>query len=281
MIKPLVSVIIPCYNHGQFLDEAIQSILEQSYFDWECIIINDGSIDNTEEIAQKWVNIDHRFIYFYKENGGLSSARNYGIKKSRGSYILTLDADDFYHHTFVEKGVDILLKNATIGIVSSWGIRFSGNEQFGIFKPTGKTIKDFLFYNAAIGTSLFRKECWEKVKGYDENMKLGYEDWEFYIRVCRLGWDVHILEEVLFFYRQHQFSMRTIAINKHNKDIKKYIFIKHKDLYIEYYESYIEQFLGDIESLKADNLKIRNKIDYKLGNTLLRPLRTLKSIFKE
>lgn len=279
-MKPIVSVVIPCYNHGQYLDEALQSIINQTFVDWECIVVNDGSFDNTNEVATKWLEKDSRYKYFIKENGGLSNTRNFGIQKAKGLYILTLDADDKYEATFLEKALKIIIHDNKIGIVSSWGTRFIDDKQFGEFKPVGGSLKDFLFCNAAIGTSLFRKECWEIVGGYDENMKTGYEDWEFYLRVSQQGWNTHIINEVLFFYRQHQTSMRTVAINIHDKNIRNYIFTKHKDLYIQYYDDFLKNFLENVEILKRENIKIKNKIDYRLGNILLLPLRTLKSIFK-
>ena len=77
---PKISVIVPCYNQAQYLDECLNSVLEQTYKDWECIIVNDGSPDNTEEVAKEWVKKDSRFKYFYKNNGGVNSARNSGLK---------------------------------------------------------------------------------------------------------------------------------------------------------------------------------------------------------
>lgn len=94
MNNPLVSVIIPCYNQAQFLPEALQSVLEQTYQNWECIIVNDGSPDNTHEVAQIWLAKDKRFKYIEKINGGLSSARNAGLDITNGSYIQFLDSDD-------------------------------------------------------------------------------------------------------------------------------------------------------------------------------------------
>ena len=94
MQKSIVSIIVPCYNYAALFREALDSVLAQTYDDWECIIVNDGSTDDTEEIALQYCQKDERFIYFYKENGGHSSARNYGIKKSKGEYILPLDPDD-------------------------------------------------------------------------------------------------------------------------------------------------------------------------------------------
>ena len=83
----LVSIIVPCYNQAQYLPETLQSVLDQTYTNWECIIVNDGSPDATEAVAQEWCEKDHRFIYLKKENGGLSSARNAGLKIAKGDYI--------------------------------------------------------------------------------------------------------------------------------------------------------------------------------------------------
>lgn len=102
MKQPLISVIVPCYNQAQFLDECLQSVLEQTYQNWECIIVNDGSPDNTEEVALEWTKKDVRFIYLKKDNGGLSSARNAGIEKAKGEWILPLDCDDKIGNQYLE-----------------------------------------------------------------------------------------------------------------------------------------------------------------------------------
>lgn len=276
-----VSVVVPCYNHAKYLGEALRSVLDQTYKNWECLIVNDGSLDDTENVAKEWCAKDARFNYLYKENGGLSSARNYGIKNAKGKYILTLDADDKFEPTFIEKAQKILLSNQEVGIVCSWGYRFIEERTFELFQPNGNTLKDFLFYNSGIASSLFRKECWEATGGYDEKMKLGYEDWEFYISVCKLGWKVHVIEEPLFLYRQHQISMRTVAQNNYDTGIKIYIYQKHKELYKEHYEDLIDYFLNAIALEKKNNVKIREKIDFRLGTTLLKPLRIIKSFFNK
>ncbi len=135
-----------------------------------------------------------------------------------------------------------LMSDEQLGIVSSWGQYFVGDKLFQIYKMTGKSTADFLFYNDAVGTSLFRKKCWEQVGGYDENQKNGYEDWEFYLRVCALGWKVHIIEEVLFFYVQHLVSRRKEMNIKENEN-KKYIFMKNKAIYMEHYEVFVDRYL--------------------------------------
>ncbi|MBP5502617.1 MAG: glycosyltransferase family 2 protein [Bacteroidales bacterium] len=91
---PLVSVIIPAYNYAHYLPFTIDSVVEQSLSDWECLIIDDGSTDNTKDVAEKYSVADRRIKYFYKANGGLSSARNYGLQMAKGKYVIFLDADD-------------------------------------------------------------------------------------------------------------------------------------------------------------------------------------------
>ncbi|MFV8372625.1 glycosyltransferase family 2 protein [Flavobacterium sp. LB2P74] len=273
-----VSIIVPCYNQAQYLDEALQSLFDQTHTNWECTIVNDGSTDNSEEVARKWETKDSRFAYVYKENGGVSSARNLGIIEAKGEFILTLDADDKYEATFLEKAVAILINNPEIGIVSSWGRYFTNDKKLQVYRPIGKTTLDFLFHNAAIGTSLFRKQCWAQVGGYDEKPENGYEDWEFYLRVCALGWKVHVIEEVLFFYRQSIVS-RSAGMNRKHNEIQKYIYIKNKETYCTHYETLIDQFLKTSDLEKAEINKFRNTIDYKLGFAILKPLRSVKWFF--
>jgi glycosyltransferase involved in cell wall biosynthesis len=273
--------VVPCYNQAQYLDEALQSLYDQTHANWECIIVNDGSLDHTVEIANKWCKKDDRFIYLHKENGGVSSARNLGIENAKGEFIVTLDADDMYGSTFIEKAVAVVLDNSDVGMVSSWGRYFTEVKQLQIFKSSATSIADFLFYNGINrGSLFFRKECWEKAGGYDEDSANGYEDWDFYIGVCKLGWKVHIIEESLFSYRQHNASRRT-RMNQQYKDNMAYIYIKHQDLYLSHYEDFVNHFLGSIESEKKEYLKIKNKIEFKIGTAILKPFRLVKSFLKK
>lgn len=93
-MENLVSIIIPCYNKAAFLGETLQSVLNQTYTDWECILVDDGSTDSTLAIAKAYYEKDSRFHYFLKKNEGVSIARNYGIKRAKGNFIIFLDADD-------------------------------------------------------------------------------------------------------------------------------------------------------------------------------------------
>lgn len=276
---PKVSIIVPCYNQAKYLEEALQSLFDQTHTNWECTIVNDGSTDNTEEVARKWEAIDPRFMYFYKENSGVSSARNLGIEKAKAEFILTLDADDKYEATFLEKALTVLIHNPETGIVSSWGRYFTGDKSLQVFQSTATSVTDFLFHNGVNnGSSLFRKACWEQSGGYDENPENGYEDWEFYLRVCARGWKVHVIEEVLFFYRQSSVS-RSAGMNSKHNATQKYIYLKNKDIYSKHYEALIDRLLAVSDLEKAEINKFRNTIDYKLGAALLKPLRSIKWFF--
>ncbi|MFP3591675.1 glycosyltransferase family 2 protein [Chryseobacterium sp. SIMBA_038] len=112
-----VSIIVPCYNQSSFLDKCLQTVLEQTFQDWECIIVNDGSKDNTEAVAKIWVEKDSRFQYLYKENGGLSSARNAGMKISKGEYLFFLDSDDHLTNNQAIQTFISHLKNEEMDVV--------------------------------------------------------------------------------------------------------------------------------------------------------------------
>jgi len=276
--KPIISVVIPCFNQSQYLFDSTNSILDQSFKRWECIIVNDGSTDNTDLIGYEICKKDERFKYIFKKNGGLSSARNEGIKNAIGEFILLLDADDKFHHLFMEKALSILIQEKKYGVVTCWGRRFVGDSYDDTFKPKGGNNFNFLFKNAAIGTSLIRKKCWEEIGGYDENMKKGYEDWEFYIRLTQ-NWNVYVIKEVLFYYRQSISSMRVKALKNFDIEIKEYIFKKHKKLYVENYDLLIKNLLNSIEKEKIEKIKNLNRIEFKIGKLVLSPFRYIKSIF--
>lgn len=200
-----VSIIIPCYGQAHWLPDAIESALAQTV-PCEVIVVNDGSPDNTSEVAKMY---PVRLVE--KENGGLSSARNAGIKEATGDWILTLDADDKIAPNFIEK----CLENK-----DNYDIIATGQQEFGDtnriwFPHPHPTFDDFITANRINCCSLFKKEIWEKIGGYDEDMKLGYEDWDFWLRATQRGYKVKTIQEPLFFYRKHGTSMVTNAIKNH------------------------------------------------------------------
>lgn len=274
---PLVSVIIPCYNDGKYINEAVSSIYNQDYENLEIIIIDDGSDDNTKRILEG-INKENLQI-ISQENAGPSVARNRGINIAKGDYILTLDADDYFDSTFVSKAMGILKKNSKIGLVSCWLNIFIDKKIIGKFHHKGGNSDSLIFTNGAIGNALFRKQCWVDVNGYDELMRTGFEDWDFNISIVKEGWEIHIIEEELFNYRDKKKSRNKIANQSFKKELQKYIMIKHKDLYINNYEKTLDSFLDEIENLKLRGVSLKESKEYKIGRFFLAPLRKIKKIF--
>lgn len=229
-VNPLISVVIPCYNDGRFLPETITHLQQQTLQDFEIIIVNDGSTDVhtlqvLDELSKREIKVMH------KENGRMSSARNWGVKHAKGNLIAALDADDYFHPTFFEKAVAVLQKQPQTAVVTSY-IQMFG-EVNKLAKPRGGNEYNFLFSNQCPACAMVRKECWDAVGGYDEAMVNGYEDWEFYIRITQKSWTVHVIKEKLFFYRQTQKSTHKNFTLPNRASLVDYIVEKHKDWYIQ------------------------------------------------
>jgi hypothetical protein len=280
-MKPLISIIVPCYNQAKYLDECLQSVLNQSYANWECIVVNDGSPDNTEAIARQWCDLDDRFKYLYKQNGGPSSARNIGIKISEGDLILPLDADDCISVDFLEKLVRELLNDESLGIVSCYTKFFSKNtnKTTGELKPKGTDWRYLLYVNQLIATSLYRKKCWEEVGGYDETMQKGFEDWEFWIAVTKRGWNYKIFEEFLFFYRKAKISRQIDTVTNHFEISREYICTKHKELYIQDFNNCITVLFFELNQHRICKIEIKNSIEYKIGKLITKPFKVISKLF--
>ena len=282
-MNPLVSIIVPCYKQAHFLEETLQSVLEQTYLDWECIIVNDGSPDHTEVIAEKWIVQDQRFSYIFQENKGLPSARNEGIKRSTGEFIVALDSDDILHPEYISKLLPVLLENTTLGIVTCYRHFFSTSKSNIIYnyKATGSNYHDLMFENKLMPSSLYRKKCWEAVGGYDESMIKGFEDWEFWLNVTKRGWEFSFVQEFLFYYRKAKHSMLVDTINNHSEANMEYIFRKHKELYTASFDNTAEVLFYYIKTHRVGKMELKNSLEYKIGKVILKPFRYFTNWFSK
>jgi glycosyltransferase involved in cell wall biosynthesis len=226
---PKISIIVPCYNQAQFLNEALQSVLAQTYTNWECIIVNDGSPDNTAQIALDWTQKDDRFKYVCKENGGLSSARNAGIEKAKGEFILPLDADDKIGEVYIKLGIEAFNDNPELKVVYCKAEKFG--EETGLWHLEPFSIFDLCLYNMIFCTALFKKKDWEMVGGYDCNMFYGLEDWEFWISILKNGGDVKIIPYIGFYYRITSNSMARKIKLKEREYSENYVIQKHAQFF--------------------------------------------------
>ncbi|MGL5065798.1 MAG: glycosyltransferase, partial [Microcoleus sp.] len=212
--QPLVSIIIPCYNYAQYLAEAVASAVSQTYQNWECIIVNDGSPDDTSAVAKQIIQTDnrqHKIKLLEKPNGGIADARNAGISQAAGKYILCLDADDRIHPEFLAATVKILEEKPAVGFA------YTDIQEFGVKQDKVSKgdfdLQRFLRSNQAPVTSLFRKEIFERVGGFNKIMVKGWEDWEFWVSACEKGWTGFRLAQPYLYYRQHATGSRQQTIH--------------------------------------------------------------------
>lgn len=228
--SPTVSVIIPCYNQGIYLDEAVESVLAQTYQNFEIIIINDGSTEQeTIGILKNYQKAKTTVIH--TENQGVSTARNTGINAANGKYILPLDADDKIEKTYLQKAVELLENNANLGIVYC-EVEFFGDCQEKWNLEQYK-FPDILLQNVIFCSGFFKKTDWLIVKGYNPNMIDGWEDYDFWLSIIELGREVHRIPETLFFYRQKQVSRTKLMNFQKSVDAHVQIFKNHQSFYLE------------------------------------------------
>jgi glycosyltransferase involved in cell wall biosynthesis len=225
---PKVSVIIPCYNYGQYLDEAVGSVLAQTFDDFEIIIVNDGSTDPyTNELLAGYDKPRTRVIT--TTNSGVASARNTGIAAAGGTYILPLDPDDRIAATYLQKGVATFNEHPECGIVYSHAEFFGARRGRLNFKPY--RLENILLGNCICSAAIFRKSDWEKAGGYNANMTHGLEDWDFWLSLIEAGAEPCLIPETLLYYRIKEQSRSTELMKHHRVEMYARIYENHQQLY--------------------------------------------------
>jgi glycosyltransferase involved in cell wall biosynthesis len=207
MTPGLISIIVPCYNQGIYLKETIQSALASSYRPLEILIINDGSTDNSLELAQELETQHPEVRVLDQANAGVTKARNAGIAAAQGEYILPLDGDDLISPAYIEQGLAILASRPEVKVVYCQAEKFSSSGRKP-WKLKPFSLQQLAKDNMIFVSALFRKADALAVRGFSEDMKLGREDWEFWIKLLKNGGEVVQLPLVGFFYRLTPTSKR-------------------------------------------------------------------------
>jgi len=206
--RPKVSVIIPCYNLGEYVDEAVDSVFEQTYQDFEIVIVNDGSTDPlTNQLLANYARPKTRVLW--TQNRGLPSARNHAIEQSTGEYICALDADDKLASSYLEKTVKTLETSDTVSFVSCW-LQTFGDEDW-VWKQDHCDLITLLGECTVCTAALVRRTALERSGLYDSQFRDGHEDWDLWISLVEKGLRGVIIPEILFYYRRRNGSMSTIC----------------------------------------------------------------------
>lgn len=264
-----VSVIVPCYNEGKFLQESIESVIGSTYSDWECIIIDDGSTDNTKQISVSFCKVDERIRYIYQNNSGVCSARNNAIAQSNGKYILCLDSDDKISSNYIEQCVEELDKDDSLSLVTC-NYKLFGRKNKDVILES-YSIEKLMGHNLFINCSMFRRCDFDRVGGFNQNMKGGLEDWDLWLSILGNGGKVKYLNEVHFYYRiKHRKKSRNRSVALINYDKLRYqIWENHKDLFSKYYYD---------PKHSPEYIQVAYSPEYRLGKFLLQPFRFIKNI---
>lgn len=215
MVIPLVSVVIPTYNHARYVAQAIESVLNQTYPHIEIIVIDDGSTDNTAEVVRPYLE---RIKYIYKQNGGTSSALNYGINHSSGKYVCWLSADDMFVPEKTSKQVFLMESHASLGfcytsftIVDAAGNPLDAINSFYYNNPRDMVLKlmEGCFINGS--SVMMLKSAVEKLGGFDETLPTAH-DYDMWLRLLK-NYSYGFLDEQLLKYRWHGENMSLHGID--------------------------------------------------------------------
>lgn len=236
---PKVSVVIPCYNQGVYLDEAVDSVLAQTYQDFEIIVVNDGSTDEfTNDLLSSYAKPKTRVIR--TANQGLPSARNNGIREGQGEYILPLDADDRIGPEYLAKAVEVLDRDPGIGIVYCFGELFGARR--GKIAAPDFSLRKMLLSNLIFCSAFFRKDDWRDAGGYNPNMRHGCEDWDFWLSLLERGKRAYRIPSVLFYYRMKDASMNSAMDREKRIEMHLQLIRNHKDLYLDNMKPLVELY---------------------------------------
>jgi glycosyltransferase involved in cell wall biosynthesis len=240
-----LSIIIPCYNMGEFLPDAIASVEQYKGNDIEMLIINDGSTDiatinKLKELEAKGYNVINQ------QNQGLAMARNNAIAVCKGEYFLPLDADNKIRPAYIEKGIKILDANPETAVV--YGDAMFFGEKKGVWKSRKFDLLTLMRGNYIDACVVARKKAWEQVHGYDKNIS-ALADWDFHISVAEAGWNLRYIPEILFDYRVRNDSMIK-TYNQHDEYVD-YVVKKHSKIFRKWF-MYQASLKGQIRLLFRD-----------------------------
>jgi glycosyltransferase involved in cell wall biosynthesis len=260
---PRVSVIVPCYNLGEYLDEAVESVLSQTYQNIEVIIVNDGSTDRaTNTLLADYRRPRTRVVQV--PHAGLATARNRGIEYSTGRYLCAFDADDRMEPSFLEKATAVLDTDPSVTFVSTW-LRTFGDESWE-WKPERCDLPALLSEDTVLTAALVRRDAVVAIGGYDTAMPVqGDEDWDLWLTLVASGYRGVILPEVLFNYRRRPDSMSTICWHGDGHvPLANYRIDKHRDSY----RAHLLDVLCDQDRQASALLRRNDELERYIGSTL-------------
>lgn len=245
MQGPLFSIVIANYNHHLYIKECITSVIQQIFSDFECIIVDDGSTDESVLIAQTLTNEDTRFKLIAQKNSGVAHARNTGMRAASGCYLIFLDSDDILSPCYLQEAQQYISANPDFFLYYT-AAEFIGKKT-GKWELSAYNYKELLLgRNMIFLTTVMRRENALRIGGFSDWMTEGWEDWEFYIRLLYGIAQDRIIKNknCLFYYRIKNLS-RSVNIDT-STDIRTRMmnqcFLNNSSIYREYFPNFIDSF---------------------------------------
>jgi glycosyltransferase involved in cell wall biosynthesis len=236
-----ISIVVPCYNQQDFIAETLDSVLRQTYGEWECIIVDDGSTDGSAALIEQYAKKDHRFKFLRKENGGVAAARNFGFAQANGELFVPLDGDDKIHPDFLQKSVACFDAHPDTDLVHCKTQRIGESRK--IWRLPEYSYEKLLWQNMIVNTTMYRREAFFDVGGYSPEMVHGFEDWEFYVRLLNPKSKVRFVDAPLYLYRVKKSSRSTelVALGK-VEESQRLIYTRNQAKYQAFMQNPIEVF---------------------------------------
>ncbi|MCZ6815831.1 MAG: glycosyltransferase, partial [Planctomycetota bacterium] len=226
--QPTVAIVVPCYNHGQFLPETLESVRNQTYPNVECVVVDDGSTDPaTLDALRQAESQGVRVIR--QENSGLAAARNAGVRKTDSPFFVPLDADDRIAPDFVAKLLPALLEDASLGYSYSHVTYFGSAD--GTWACPEYDPRRLLVENLCVATAVVRRAAFDEAGGYQTDMSHGFEDWDFWLALLVSGFRGRCTPEPLFNYRKHAGGSMLSETQKHRRDMVQTMIGHHRALF--------------------------------------------------
>jgi glycosyltransferase involved in cell wall biosynthesis len=256
---PLISIIIPTFNHAVFLSDAIDSLLTQTYKNIEIIVVDDGSTDNTLEVVQQYQN--SLILYLKQKNYGLPAARNFGLRKSKGKYVAFLDADDRFLPNHLQISHDTIREKPQVGFVCGNIRTFGMVDDFKHIhncSPTPDHYASLLrgCFIVNVGACLFHKSKLIELGGFNEKYKAS-EDWELFFRIVRIS-PIYCHHQVVLEYRRTPGQMsRQLGrmLESSAKTLQKqWKYVKNNEHYISAYKEGVDDIIKYYGNPAADEL---------------------------
>ncbi|MCM1221967.1 MAG: glycosyltransferase [Lachnospiraceae bacterium] len=254
-----ISVVMPCYNDGKYIMEAIHSVEEQTYDNWEIIVVDDGS---DEEDTIRILNSikGEKITVLHSEHLRPAGARNYGIQQAAGKYILPLDSDDKIEKTYMEKAVKVLENSPDIGVVYCKADLFG--EKSGIWDLPDYSFTAMLLDNIVFVTALFYRSDWEKAGGFSTNMYAGMEDYDFWLSILETGKTIYQIPEILFHYRIKPVS-RTSGFQNDCRQVQD-TYQKMYHNHINFYHQHFDEYACVLRDALIEQIFLRRKYEERL-----------------